>query len=361
MSKFYALILAGGVGTRLWPRSRSTLPKQMLNLTSERTMLQQTVDRIRDLVPPEHIWIMTNQEYVAIAQQQLPDVPPDHVVGEPSPRGTAPAIGLGAQHVAKIAPDGVMFALHADHFIRDEPGFREAMMTAAAVAQEGWLTTLSVQPTRPETGYGYVELGEPLASVEQKRAYRVQCFREKPDLETAQRFIESGRFMWNSGIFCWRVDRIQEAFEQFLPDIQQVLRRIGEHLGTPSAAEVLATEWAKLERETTIDHGIMERATEVATVPIEVGWNDVGAWDSLAMLMPGDAQGNSITGRGDTVVLDAHNVFVHSSERFVAVIGVQDLIVVDTGDALLVIARDKAQDVKHIVNLLRQQGRDELL
>ncbi len=357
----YALILAGGVGTRLWPRSRKTMPKQMLQLVGERTMLQQTVERIRELIPADHIWIMTNEEYVGIAREQLPEVPAAHIVGEPEPRGTAPAIGLGAQHVARVDPKGVMFALHADHFVADEAGFRRAMESAAAVAQEGWLVNLGVQPTRPETGYGYVELGESLGTFSGGSAFRVLRFREKPDPETARRFVESGNYLWNSGIFCWRTDVIQTEFERLLPEVQAVLKRIGEGLGSSEAGAVLAREWATLQGETTIDRGIMERAARVATVPIEVGWNDVGAWDSLATLLPADTRGNSVTGQGDTIVLDAKNVFVHSDNKFVAVIGVEDLIVVDTGDALLVIARDKAQEVKQIVNLLRDQQRLDLL
>ncbi|MGH2543957.1 MAG: mannose-1-phosphate guanylyltransferase [Ardenticatenaceae bacterium] len=359
--ELYAVILAGGVGTRLWPRSRTLLPKQMLNLTGGRSMLQQTVDRIQELILPDHIWVMTNQEYVALAQRQLPGVPCDQIVGEPAPRGTAPAIGLGALHVGRIAPKGVMFALHADHHIADEQGFRDAMRSAAAVAREGWLVSLGVKPTRPESGYGYIELGESLGSFEGHDAYRVECFLEKPEPETARRFVESGRFMWNSGIFCWRVDVIRQEFERLLPEVYEVLDRIGDSLRTPPAQEVLEQEWAKLPPTITIDHGIMEHAKRVATVPLDAGWSDVGAWDSLASPVPGDDAGNSVTGRGDTIVLGSENVFVHSEERFVAVVGVKDLIVVDTGDALLVIARDRAQEVRHIVEYLQGQGRNELL
>jgi mannose-1-phosphate guanylyltransferase len=357
----YALILAGGVGTRLWPRSRTRLPKQMLDLMGQRTMIQQTADRIREIIPPENVWVMTNAEYVDLVREQLPEIPADHVVGEPSPRGTAPAIGLGAQHVAKVAPNGVMFALHADHFIPDEAGFRQAMLAAAEVAQEGWLVNLGVLPERIETGYGYVELGEPLGRFNGHEARRVVRFREKPDYETARRFVESGDYLWNSGIFCWRVDAIQQEFRRLLPEIQEVLGRIGEGIGTPKAQETLITEWATLFGDTTIDRGIMEHATRVATVPISVGWNDVGAWDSLAALTPADEKGNSVLGTGSMLVSDAENVFVYSEEKLVAVVGVKDLVVVDTGDALLVAARDRAQDVKEIVSQLRALGRHDLL
>lgn len=357
----YALILAGGVGTRLWPRSRARLPKQMLDLTGQRTMIQQTADRIEEIIPPENVWVMTNAEYVDLVREQLPEIPATHVVGEPAPRGTAPAIGLGAQHVAKVAPEGVMFALHADHFIPDEAGFRQAMLAAAEVAREGWLVNLGVLPDRIETGYGYVELGEPLGRFNGHEARRVVRFREKPDYETAKRFVESGDFLWNSGIFCWRVDVIQQEFQRLLPGIQEVLGRIGAGIGTTRAQETLAIEWGSLSDETTIDRGIMEQAERAATVPIAVGWNDVGAWDSLAALTPTDAQGNSVTGKGDTIVFRSENVFVYSEEKLVAIVGVKDLVVVDTGDALLIAARDRAQDVKEIVSQLRALGRHDLL
>jgi len=363
MSKnnLYALILAGGVGSRLWPRSRKKMPKQMQDLTGERTMIQKTVDRIRDLISPENIWVMTNAEYVDLVAQQLPELPPSNIVGEPSPKGTAPAIGLGAQYVAQRDPQGIMFALHADHYIPDEAGFRRAMQAAAGVAEQGWLVNLGVTPLRPETGYGYVELGESVGTFVEQTAYRVLRFREKPNAETAQQYVESGRFLWNSGIFCWRTDVIQKEFETHLPYIQAVLKRIGAGIGTAQASQILRSEWKQLEGETTIDCGIMERAAQVATVPMDVGWNDVGAWDSLAALMPKDGSENSVTGKGETLILDSENVFIHSQEKFVAVVGVKDLIVVDTGDALLVMSPDRAQQVKKIVQFLRKTGRTDLL
>lgn len=360
-TNLYALILAGGVGTRLWPRSRKSLPKQMLDLTSSLTMLQQTVERIRELIPPQNIWIMTNAEYTNLVCSQLPEVPRENVVGEPAPRGTAAAIGLGAEHVAKRDPEGVMFALHADHYMLDEAGFREAMRAAAGVAQEKWLVSLGVTPLRPETGYGYIELGESLGQFEGHTAYRMLRFREKPNLETARQYVESGRFLWNSGIFCWRADVIQAAFEEHLPQTHQVLHQIGQSLGTPDEHDMLISQWDRLSGSISIDHGIMEPAERKATVPIDVGWTDVGAWDSLAALMPKDSHGNSISGTEDLIILESQNVFVHTKEKMVALIGVKDLILVETDDALLLMSPDKAQDVKKVVNWLRDKGRTDLL
>jgi mannose-1-phosphate guanylyltransferase len=357
----YALILAGGVGTRLWPRSRAALPKQMLGLTAERTMLQQTVDRVQALIPPEHIWVMTNAEYVDLVRAQLPELPAANVVGEPAPRGTAPAIGLGAQFIARKQSQGVMFCLHADHYIADEETYRKAMQSAAAVAKEGWLVNLGVTPTRPETGYGYVELGKFLGDFHDQPAHEVVRFREKPDAETAKEYVESGRYLWNSGIFCWRTDVIQAEFTRLLPDIQNCLTRIGDAIGAQDFQTRLWEEWETLKGETTIDRGIMEHAAKVATVPMDVGWNDVGAWDSLASLVSRDEKGNSVTGTGDTIVLDSENTFIYSEEKLVAVVGVQDLIVVDVNDALLVMHQSRAQDVKQVVNELKARGRNDLL
>ena len=357
----YALILAGGVGSRLWPRSRSDRPKQMLDLTGERSMLQQTVDRIRPLIPPENVWIMTNAEYVPLVREQLPELPAAQVVGEPSPRGTAPAIGLGAEHVFRRDPAGVMFALHADHFIEDEAAFRRAMEGAAEVAGRGYLVSLGVTPTRAETGYGYVELGDDLAPAAGQSAFEVRRFVEKPDAETARRYVDSGQYLWNSGIFCWRVDTIRDAFAALLPEIHGVLARIGEAVGTEGADAALAALWGELPPETTIDRGIMERAERVATVPMSVGWNDVGAWDSLAALAARDGAGNSVQGAGESVVIDSRDVYVYSEERFVAVVGVENLVVVDSGDALLVVHRDRAQEVKKIVEHLKAARRTDLL
>lgn len=357
----YALVLAGGVGTRLWPCSRRNHPKQLMALIDDRSLLQMTVDRIRPMIPPERVFIMTNARYVDTIREQVPAVPPENIIGEPAVRGTAPAIGLGAFRIRHSNPDSLMVALHADHYFSDEEQFRRALQAAIGVAADGWLVNLGVRPTYPATGYGYVELGKELGTFHGHPSYEVVQFKEKPDIETARQFVASGRYLWNSGIFCWRIDVILDAFGRFLPDHTAVLARIAEAFGSPQATEVLHRGWQRLEGETSIDHGIMERANQVATVPMSAGWDDVGSWDSVAGLLLGDDDGDATVIRGDAVAFDSRHVFAQSDTRFVALVGVDDLIVVDTQDALLICSRDRAQDVKQVVNWLAAAGRDELL
>lgn len=358
-SRVYALILAGGVGTRLWPLSRRSQPKQLLALIGQRSLLQMTVDRIRPIIPPDRVFIMTNADYVEEVRRQVPDIPTEHVVGEPAVRGTAPAIGLGAMLIRHRDLQGVMVSLHADHFFRDEEHFRRAVLAATEVAQERWLVNLGVRPHYPATGYGYVELERELGTYGGFVAYKVRRFKEKPDLETARAFVASGRYLWNSGIFCWRVDVILDAFRRLLPEHTRVLERIGAAVGTPEWPEVLAREWQHLEGETTIDHGIMEKADRVATVPMDAGWDDVGSWESLANLLQTAEDDNVI--EGDVLALDTRRAFVRGDRRFLALVGADDLIVIDTPDALLICRRDRAQDVKQVVKWLEEQGRHHLL
>lgn len=355
----FALILAGGVGTRLWPRSRRQQPKQLLALLGDRSLLQMTVERIRPIVPPERVFIMTNEEYVERVRVQVPDVPPEQVIGEPAVRGTAPAIALGAYRIRHHHPNSVMISLHADHYFADEEQFRRAVLAAAEVAGEGWLVNLGVRPTYPATGYGYVELSGDVGTFRDHPAYAVARFKEKPDQETARHFVASERYLWNSGIFCWRTDVILETFGQLLPEQTAILDRIADAFGTAAEQDVLAREWAHLTGETTIDRGIMERAERVATVPMSAGWSDVGSWESLAELIPADDDDNVV--RGDVVAFDSRGVFAHSDNRFVAIVGVDDLIVVDSEDAVLVCSRNQAQDVKRVVRWLEQHGRNDVL
>jgi mannose-1-phosphate guanylyltransferase len=352
----YALILAGGVGTRLWPESRSDLPKQLLPLTDEKTMAQITVDRIRSIVQPKHVFFATNLEYGQIISRQIPDVPAQNILAEPSAKNTAPCIGLAALYMQQLDPNEVMASLHADHFIADEEAFRQALLAAEEVAQQGYLVTLGIKPNKPEIGYGYVEQGEFLGQFNDHAVYRVKRFLEKPNLETAEKFVESGTHLWNSGIFIWQLSTLMEAFERHTPDLY---RKFGELAGAVQARQPIDAIWAGID-PVSIDVGIMEQADNVAVIPVDFGWNDVGSWAAIHEVGCKDENENII--RGDqTVAIDTTGSYLQSDKRLLAVVGLDNVVVVDTGDAVLVCARDKSQDVKKIVQWLQTEKRDDLL
>jgi len=354
----YALIMAGGSGTRLWPRSRRARPKQLLSLLSERTMLQEAYQRIAPLVPSDRIFVVTNEAYADVVRQQIPQVPATNIIGEPEGHGTAPCIGLSALYLKRLDPEAVMAVLTADHYIEKADELRHALAVAAQVAEGEHLVTLGIQPDRPATGLGYIERGEKLAEVGGLEVYRVKKFTEKPDLATAQAFIESGRYYWNSGMFIWKVSTILREFEKHMPQLHAQLMEIDAALGMAEERAVLERVWSKVENET-IDYGIMERAEDVAVIPVDIGWSDVGSWATLLELLPADEEGNVIIGQH--VGLDTRGCLIHSSRRLVTAIGLEGMIVVDTEDALLVCPKDRAQEVKKLVDTLKKMGREEYL
>ncbi|MBI4787917.1 MAG: mannose-1-phosphate guanylyltransferase [Chloroflexi bacterium] len=354
----YALILAGGTGTRLWPRSRRDRPKQLLALFSDRTMLQETCDRIAPIIPRDQIFIITNEGYVETVREQLPDVPPGNIIGEPEGHGTAPAIGLGALHIQKRDANAVMVSLHADHYIERADAFRAAILNAALVAAKGYLITLGIQPRNPETGYGYIHRGELIETLGEQPVYRVAQFLEKPDEATAIRFVQSGAYYWNSGIFAWKISTLWEEYERFQPKLCTQLGKIGKALNTPRAHSTLERVWPTVPTET-IDVGIMEKSQRVAVLPISVGWSDVGSWATLLELLPGNGERNVVI--GDHVGVDTSSSLLYSPNRLIATVGLKDMIVVDTGDAILVCPKDRAQEVKHIVQALKQNNKHKYL
>jgi mannose-1-phosphate guanylyltransferase len=352
----YALIMAGGTGTRLWPRSRSETPKQFLPLLGERTMLQQTVDRIAPIIGPEHVLIVTGQRYIDLVAEQLPDVPRANIIGEPSGKGSAPAIGLGALQIAQTDGEGVMVVLSSDHQIGKPDQFRDALEAAEQVARDGYLVTLGVQPTAPHTGYGYIERSSTLGTFNDFQAYDVARFVEKPDRATAEEYLATGLYSWNAGIFVWRVDAIMEAFSRYMPGLRQELDALAA-TGAAPGEDAFNHVWEQI-APITIDYGVMERAQRVAVLPIEIGWSDVGDWDTLAGLANAEAQRSTT----EHVGLDTQDTLVYSAEhKVIATVGLDNFLVVDTGDALLVAPRDRAQDVKKIVDELRRRGRTDVL
>ncbi len=355
----YALIMAGGGGTRLWPLSRRAHPKQTLRLFGERTMFQLAVDRLRPMLPMAHIFVVTAAEQVPALAEQVPDLPADNFIIEPMGRGTAACIGLSALHLRRRDPQAVMAVLTADHFIRREETFRRALRAAHRVATEDYLVTLGIEPTYPATGYGYIERGEALGDVDGFPVYRVARFREKPDAATAMAFLADGRYSWNSGMFIWKVSRILEEMERLMPDLSATLAALSEALERGDYEAQIARLWPQLRKET-IDYGVMEHAEQVAVLPVEMGWSDVGSWAAVMTLHERDEAGNISLGNHLAVETERTMVFAEG-KRLIATVGVRDLIIVDTDDALLVTTPEASQQVREVVRRLRERGREDVL
>jgi mannose-1-phosphate guanylyltransferase len=354
----YAFIMAGGVGSRLWPRSRKKTPKQFLDLISQETMLQDAYARLQPLIAPENILVGTGEMYVATVREQLPSLPAENIIVEPAGRGTAPAIGLGALHIQRRDPDATMAVVTADHHIGLVDRFQRVLSAAAQVAQERHLVTLGIAPSFPSTGYGYIQRGEELATIDEFTIYSAERFTEKPDASTAKAFLGSGLYSWNSGMFIWQVRAIMAEFERQMPHFYTQLNEIGQAADTPDARSTLKRVWQAVEKQT-IDYGIMEHAMNVAVIPVKIGWNDIGSWHTLMELLDADPDGN--VGMRDHIAVDTSNTMVYSTKKLVATIGLDNLIVIETDDALLICPRDRCQQVRTVIDILRARGRDDLL
>ena len=361
----HAIILAGGRGTRFWPRSRTRTPKQLLNIFGEETMLVQTVRRLRPMFPASRVWVVTNAEQVAAVRKQLPGVTASRVLAEPVGRNTAAAIGLAAIHLAQQGKDALMAVLPADQYITQEDVYRKIVASALEVAAQGrYLVTLGIPPRNPETGYGYIERADAVPAVHGSPVFRVRRFTEKPALDTAREYAASGHYYWNAGMFFWRVSTFLDRLKKYLPATHDALLRIGDSIGTRRYAKTLKRIYPKLEN-ISVDYAVMERATQpgefsgVFVLPAEVGWSDIGSWAAVHELQAKAAGGN--VSAGAHVALDAEGNFFWSPGKFVAAIGVKDLIVVETPDALLICPRDRAQDVGKVVKWLEQNKRKKLL
>ncbi len=361
---YHAVIMAGGSGTRLWPLSRRKQPKHLLALLESATLFQSTVARLQGAFPVERTWVVTVQEQAAALQQQAPSIPSANYLPEPAPRGTASVVGLAAVALRHRDPEAVMAVLPSDHYIRHVALFHRLLEAAYLLAQEGFLVTLGITPTYPATGYGYIQRGEALGIYNDLKAYRVRRFKEKPDQATARQMLAEGGHSWNSGMFVWRADAILAEIRRQMPDLATALEEIAAAWGTPQQEAVLARVWPGLRTET-VDYGVMEGARQVAVIPAQgLGWSDVGSWESLFDILPTDADGNILRG-GEHVSLDARDnlVFVQNAQhrKLVAVLGVENVVVVDTEDALLVCSRDQSQRVKEIVQRLQAEGKEKYL
>jgi mannose-1-phosphate guanylyltransferase len=304
----------------------------------------------------EHIFIATNQAYGPLIKEQLPGLPTANIIEEPSSKNTAPCIGLAAAHMRRLDPEAVMASLHADHFITDEEGFRQALLATAEVAKEGYLVTLGITPDKPETGYGYIQRGPEIGHYNNHAVYQVSRFLEKPDLATAERFVASGEYYWNSGIFVWQLSTLLQAFSAHMPEFYSQLGQIEQAL---AAGQMIDAIWQTIRSES-IDVGIMERAAKVAVVPVNFGWNDVGSWAAIHEINIKDEHGNVALG-AEHLAVDTRGTLVQGNGRLIATIGLEDVVIVDSDDALLICAKDKVQDIKKVVEWLKAQGRNELL
>ena len=353
--KITAVIMAGGRGERFWPKSRNSRPKQFLSLTSDgETMIQKTVNRLRPLVEPEDIFIVTNAAYKDLVKDQLPDVPECNILSEPCARNTAPCIAFAAAVINRKYDDAVMLVLPSDHLIGYEDIYINTLRKAVAVAEQGKnLVTVGITPTYPETGYGYINFG-----AETGDAYAVERFVEKPDRPTAKKYLASGKYLWNSGMFVWKVSSIMYSLEKLMPDIYEGAVRIGEAFGRPDFSEVLVKEFTAFRSES-VDFGIMEKAEDIFTIPGSFGWDDVGSWLAVERINETDDDKNYI--EGDVISVGSERTTICGGKRLIAAIGVEDMIIVDTDDAVLVCSKNSTQDVKKVIAQLREQGRRELV
>lgn len=356
-SNFWAVIPAGGSGTRLWPLSRSARPKFLLPLLGQQSLLQETFARLQRLTVPERILVVCGPAHAAAITRQLPDLPSANIIVEPSPSGTGPALALASALIARVDPTAIMGSFAADHDISDADAFVVAAKTAIQTARGGDLVTIGLTPTRPETGYGYIErTDEVVLRTDDGIAWRAARFVEKPDLERATAFVESGKFLWNAGMFVWQVRALAAELKRQQPEIADGVREIARAWESRDQERVTARIWSQIP-DITIDHGIMEHAERVAVVPAEIGWSDVGDWSGLGELIEQDALGNSV--RGELLSIDTTNSVIWSETgRMVAMVGLDNIIVVDTEDALLVVDRAKSQEVKKVVDKLKASRKE---
>lgn len=343
----YAVIMAGGSGTRFWPLSRSAKPKQFLPLATKRPLITETMARISGLATPKRTYVVCGERHVKPVRQALPKLPRQNVVVEPEARNTAPAIALATAQVAHVDPDGVIVVLPSDQHVADVPAFEAAVERAIEAARAGAIVTLGIRPTRPETGYGYIRLGEGSGG----EARRVAAFVEKPDRARAEGYVVSGEYLWNAGIFVFTARAMLEAFATHMPELSTSLSAVSAALGTKRAAAVLKREFKKMPA-ISIDYGIAEKADNIMVVPCDCGWSDVGSFNALSEVQPTDEKGNVVQG-GQGLVIDSSGCVVVGGARPVAVVGMTDVVVVDAGDAILVLPRDKCQDVRKVVEALK--------
>ncbi len=352
-----ALIMAGGHGERFWPRSRKSLPKQFLSLTEDgKTMIQLTIDRILPLVAMENIFIATNKDYKKLVKEQLPDLPEENILCEPVGKNTAPCIGLGAVHIAKKFPDALMLVLPSDHLIKYNSMFLASLKEACRVAeQQDNLVTIGITPDYPETGYGYIKFNP---QTTEGQAYAVDRFVEKPSLELAKEYIATEEYLWNSGMFAWKVSSILDNMKKFIPDTYAGLLEIREYIGMANYEEELERIFSGF-TSISIDYAIMEKAKNIFTIPGSFGWDDVGSWLAIERIKKSNELGNVVS--GNVITVQSKNCIIEGGKKLIATVGVSDLVIVDTEDATLVCQKNATNDIKKVIENLKICNRNEYL
>lgn len=350
---YYAVIMAGGGGTRLWPLSTKRTPKQMVKIFGEETLFQISVNRLSGLFPPERVFVVTVAEQADLLMAQTSHIPKENFLIEPFPKGTASVVGYAATYIKQIDPDAILVILTADHFIQNISEFHNLLKSGYLAAKENYLITLGIQPTFAATGYGYIHKGEPVKNFENKWAFKVNTFVEKPDQQKANLMFSSGGYDWNSGMFIWHVDTILSEFKKQMPDLYQILIDIKKSIENNEFHKTLHDHWVKIIPQT-IDYGIMEHASNVIVIPGSgLGWYDVGSWESLFDVLENDPEGN-VNLSSNLLTFDSSNTLVYSQsgQKLIVTLGVDNLVIIETDKTLLVCDRKKSQEIKDVVKYL---------
>ena len=354
------VIMAGGKGERFWPKSRTNLPKQFLSLTNDgKSMIQHTVERLEGLVELENVYVVTNKLYEDLIVEHIPNLPLENIIIEPEAKNTAPCIGLAAVHIAKKNPESKMIVLPSDHLIKFNEIFLDTLKLGLEVVEDDEnIVTIGITPNYPETGYGYINFKKGVSPHEITNVYEVLRFVEKPDLERAKQYLTSGEYLWNSGMFIWKVSTILKCFEDLLPEIYTGLKEIEVAVNTEKYLETLKKVFSEIPSES-IDYGIMEKAKNIYVIPGNFGWDDVGSWLSLERINNTNQDGNIIS--GNVVTVKTKNSIIQGSKKLIATIGLEDIIIVDTDDALLICNKDNTQEVKEVIANLKASNKTEYL
>lgn len=354
MEHLHAVILAGGSGTRLWPLSTPSFPKQFLPLPGGNSMIQETLARVEPLISPEHAWVVTGRSMTELVHEHLPSIAVDHILGEPMGRNTSPAIGWVAASIARQDPQAVMAIFPADHVIANVDTLRQSLQLAYELAEKGYLVTLGIKPTAPETGYGYIRFAGETAEGHGLSAFRVEKFVEKPNLATAKSYLQDGHYVWNSGMFVWSVETILAELRMHLPEISRKIDLIVNSMGSSLERSTLDEIWPTL-TAISIDFGVLEKSKNIVVIPVDLGWNDVGNWEQYGSLFPSDEQG--VGAVGSHINLRSQNIFVYNNTaRQVYTIGLEDVVVVEMEDKTVICHKDHVQHVKELAESQQKKG-----